>query len=96
VARYSATVSRQLAPKLDQKPSPARSIAGKTKNIGSDGSTYQNVDSAWAAIRSTSLVSRRSQRMASRLRDFALWAALQSPGWNAAAGFRFGLLIWSL
>lgn len=39
-------VSRQLAPKLDQKPTPPRSSPGKTKNIGSDGSTYQNVDSA--------------------------------------------------
>jgi hypothetical protein len=48
---------------LDQKPTPARSIAGRTRNIGSDGRTYQNVDSAWLAIRSVSAVSRQSHRI---------------------------------
>lgn len=43
MAAYSTIVSKQFAPKLDQKPTPARSIAGKTKHIGSDGSTYQKV-----------------------------------------------------
>jgi len=36
----------QLAAMLGQKPAPARSIAGRARNIGSDGRTYQNVDSA--------------------------------------------------
>jgi hypothetical protein len=39
-------VKAQFAPMLGQNPTPARSIAGKTRNIGSDGKTYQNVDSA--------------------------------------------------
>src|SRR6266702_2830300 len=57
------TVKAKLILMLDQKPRPARSIAGRTRNIGSDGRTYQNVDSAWLAIRSTSLVSRQSHRI---------------------------------
>jgi hypothetical protein len=48
---------------LDQKPTPARSIAGRIRNIGSDGKTYQNVDSAWLAIRSVSAVSRQSHNI---------------------------------
>jgi hypothetical protein len=46
VSTYNAIVSKQLALKLVQKPAPALSIAGKTRNIGSDGRTYQKVD--WA------------------------------------------------
>jgi len=46
-----------------QNPIPWRNIAGITRNIGSVGSTYQNVDCAWTVIRSTSLVSCHSQRM---------------------------------
>jgi len=48
---------------LNQKSTPARSIAGRIRNIGSDGKTYQNVDSAWLAIRSVSPVSRQSHRI---------------------------------
>jgi hypothetical protein len=36
----------QPTPKLMQKPKPARNIVGSSKNIGSEGKTYQNVDSA--------------------------------------------------
>lgn len=46
VSTYNAIVNAQLAPMLVQKPTPARSMAGRTKNIGSEGRTYQNVDSA--------------------------------------------------
>ena len=44
---------------------PARSIAGISRNIGSDGSTYQKVALAWAAIFSASGLSRHSQIMPS-------------------------------
>jgi hypothetical protein len=40
---------------------PCRSSAGITRNIGSVGSTYQKVDSAVAAMRAESPVSRQSQ-----------------------------------
>jgi hypothetical protein len=66
VSTYSAIVSKQFAPKLVQKPTPALSIAGKARNIGSDGRTYQKVDWAWSAIRAISLVSRHSQRIPSK------------------------------
>jgi hypothetical protein len=46
IAKYRSIVSRQLAPRLLQKPTPARSMAGRTRNMGRDGSTYQNVDCA--------------------------------------------------
>ena len=46
VIKYSKTVKAQHATKLGQKPTPDRSIAGKIRNIGSDGRTYQKVDSA--------------------------------------------------
>jgi hypothetical protein len=49
---------------LGQKPTPARSIAGRTRNIGSDGSMYQKVDCVRLATRSVSPVSRQSQRIA--------------------------------
>src|SRR5450631_4225324 len=65
VTRYSMTVRAQPAPMLGQKPIPARSSAGSTRNIGSDGRTYQNVDSAWLAIRAVSAVSRQSQMIPS-------------------------------
>src|SRR5258705_3576496 len=42
---------------------PWRSIQGKARNIGSDGMTYQNVASAWPAMRLMSWVSRHSHRM---------------------------------
>ena len=45
VMKYRITVRAQLAAMLGQKLTPARSIAGRTRNMGSDGSTYQNVDS---------------------------------------------------
>src|SRR6185437_4261202 len=44
-----------------QKPTPARNSAGITRNIGSVGSTYQNVDCVVAAMRAVSPVSRHSQ-----------------------------------
>ena len=49
---------------LSQKPMPARSIAGRIRNIGSDGKIYQNVDCARLAICSASPVSRQSHRIA--------------------------------
>src|SRR5579864_7710624 len=48
---------------LGQKPMPARSIAGRIRNIGSDGKTYQNVDCVRLSIRSASPVSRQSHRI---------------------------------
>src|SRR5512139_3885648 len=56
-------VSAQQAASVSQNTMPRRSIAGITRNIGSVGSTYQNVDCACAAIRSASLVSCHSQMM---------------------------------
>ena len=46
VMKYSTTVSAQLAPSESQNPKPARSIAGITRKMGSEGSTYQKVASA--------------------------------------------------
>lgn len=46
-----------------QNPTPCRSKNGRTRNIGSDGSTNQNVLSECAARRSVSTVSRQSQIM---------------------------------
>lgn len=43
-----------------QKPIPPRSIAGTTRNIGSDGKTYQKVASICEAMRAVSAVSRHS------------------------------------
>src|SRR5262245_64142205 len=57
-------VSAQHAASVSQNPIPCRNIAGISKNIGSVGSTNQNVDCARAAMRSTSPVSRHNQRMA--------------------------------
>ena len=59
-------MSAQQASSALQKPTPWRSSAGSTRNIGSVGSTYQKVDSACAAILTASPVSRQSQRMPSR------------------------------
>src|SRR3954452_145477 len=61
--KYRAMVRTQLAASVGQKPTPARSMPGSTRNIGRDGRTYQNVDSAWLAIRSASPVSRQSHRI---------------------------------
>src|SRR4051794_13689990 len=63
--KYRAMVRTQLAASVGQKPTPARSMPGSTRNIGRDGRTYQNVDSAWPAIRSASPVSRHSQMIPS-------------------------------
>jgi len=52
-------VSTQLATNAGQKPTPPRSIAGISKNIGRDGKTYQKVASMCEAIRTVSAVSRR-------------------------------------
>jgi hypothetical protein len=46
IAKYRSIVSTQLTPRLLQKPTPAQSMTGRIRNIGSDGSTYQNVDCA--------------------------------------------------
>jgi len=47
-----------------QKPTPPRSIAGISKNIGKDGKTYQKVASMCEAIRAASAVSRHNQMTA--------------------------------
>ena len=51
----------QDSAKDSQKPIPCRSKAGKIRNIGSEGSTNQNVDSECAATRSKSEVSFHNQ-----------------------------------
>src|SRR4029450_76008 len=56
-------VNAEHVARVDQNPMPCRNIAGISKNIGIVGSTYQNVDCAWAAMHSTLPVSRHSQRM---------------------------------
>jgi hypothetical protein len=65
VRAYNAIVKQQEAPSDSQNPKLCRSMAGSTRNMGKLGKTYQNVDSACTAIRSTSAVSRQSQMMAS-------------------------------
>ena len=56
-------MSRQDEESANQKPTPARSMAGKARNIGSDGNTNQNVACAREAIRSVSPVSFHSHNM---------------------------------
>lgn len=46
-----------------QNPTPFLNSMGIRRNIGSEGSTYQNVASAWLASRSGSAVSRHSHIM---------------------------------
>ncbi len=60
--RYSATVSPTASDKASQKLSPARSIAGKAKNIGIEGRKNQNAPCASCATRSVSPVSRHNHR----------------------------------
>jgi hypothetical protein len=64
MAAYSAMVIRHDAPSAAQKPTPPRSSAGSTRNIGKVGSTNQKVDCDSAAIPSLSAVSRHSQMKA--------------------------------
>jgi len=53
-----------LAIRLGQNWIPLRSIAGTSKNIGSDGMMYQKVASIWEAICVSSPVSRHNQMTA--------------------------------
>jgi hypothetical protein len=46
IRRQRMTVRMQPTPKLMQKPEPAPNVVGSSKNIGSEGKTYHNVDSA--------------------------------------------------
>src|SRR5512135_1506611 len=64
VITNSTNVMTQPAPRAGQKPTPPRSSAGTTRNIGSDGRTYQKVVSSCEAIRALSPVSHHSQMMA--------------------------------
>jgi hypothetical protein len=57
-------VRRHERARAGQNPSPCRSIAGRTKNIGSDGRTNQKVASDCAATRCVSAVSCQSQIIA--------------------------------
>lgn len=52
-------------PSASQNPIPWRIMNGRIRNIGKDGSTYQNVALAWLANRSVSPVSCHSQIIAS-------------------------------
>ena len=60
IAAYSAIVSTHPATSDAQNGAPCRSIAGISRNIGSDGSTYQKVAPACAAIVRGSGLSRQS------------------------------------
>src|SRR5579863_3010890 len=61
VIKYRTDVSTQPTINAVQKPMPPRSIAGMSRNIGSDGRTYQKVASNNEAIRIVSAVSRHNQ-----------------------------------
>ena len=58
-------VRRHAATSDGQNPHPCRNRAGISRNIGSDGNTYQNVALAWSAMLATSGLSRHSQIMPS-------------------------------
>jgi hypothetical protein len=58
IKAYSPMVGRQDNPSATQNPIPCRSITGKDRNIGSEGTLNQKVASAWPGVRSTSAVSR--------------------------------------
>src|SRR4051794_10781814 len=60
VTKYKKNVTRQPIARLGQNAIPLLNSAGTSKNIGSDGRIYQNVASAWLAIRSASPVSARA------------------------------------
>lgn len=63
MVRYSTIVSAHPATSADQNPKPRRSSIGISRNIGRDGSTYQNVAYACAAILVGSGLSRQSHIM---------------------------------
>lgn len=63
IAKYKATVSAHPAVNANQNGMPWRSSAGMSKNIGRDGSTYQNVAPECAAMFPASGRSRQSQIM---------------------------------